>query len=84
MKSDSDKFVVNQKAIHLSMKQIRVSNLKVFIDRCQNSTPTCPPVEKQPQASGATGSHNVSTNPPSMHKVIGVRQGILLEGWKNS
>jgi len=29
---------------------------KVFIDRCQNSRPTCPPVAVQPQASGATGS----------------------------
>ena len=56
---------------------------KVFIGRCQNSTPTCPPVEKQPQASGATGSYDVSANPPSMHKIIGAWEGILLEGWKN-
>jgi len=82
VKSDSDKFVVNQKAIHLSMKQIRVSNLKVFIDRCQNSTPTCPPVEKQPQASCATGSYDVRRI-PRMHKIIVVREGILLQGWKN-
>ena len=29
---------------------------KVFIDRCQNGRSTCPPVEEQPQASGATAS----------------------------
>jgi len=28
----------------LRMKQIRLSGLKVFIDLCQNSRPTCPPV----------------------------------------
>ena len=38
---------------------------KVFIDRCQNSRPTCSPVEEQPQASGATGSDDVSANPRS-------------------
>jgi len=41
----------------------------VFIDRCQNSRPTCPPVEEQPQASGATGSDDVSTNPASTYKI---------------
>ena len=45
---------------------------KVFIDRCQNSRPTCPPVEEQPQASCATGSDDVSANPPSMHKIIDI------------
>jgi len=55
---------------------------KVFIDRCQNSRPTCPPVEEQPQASRAIGSDDVSANPPSMHKIIGVREGILLGGRK--
>ena len=66
----SDKFVVKLKR-HLSSyetdqgKQPR----KVFIDRCQNSRPTCPPVEEQPQASNATGSDDVSANPPSMYKV---------------
>jgi len=29
---------------------------KVFIDRCQNGRSTCPPVEEQPQAAGATAS----------------------------
>jgi len=53
---------------------------KVFIDRCQKSRPTCPPVEEQPQASGAAGSYDVSANPPSKHKIIGVHQNILLEG----
>ena len=45
---------------------------KVFIDRCQNSRPTCPQVEEQPQASGATGSDDISANPPSMHKIIDI------------
>ena len=45
---------------------------KVFIDRCQKSRPTCPPVEEQPQASCATGSDDVSANPPSMHKTIDI------------
>ena len=63
----SDKFVVKLKSHSSSCetdqgKQPR----KVFIDRCQNSRPTCPPVEEQPQASGATGSDDVSANPPSM------------------
>jgi len=72
--------VVKLKDINLRVKQIRVSSLKVFIDRCRNSRPTCPPVEEQPQASGAAGSDDVSANPPSMHKIIGVREGILLGG----
>ena len=69
----SDKFVV--KTIRHSSshetdqgKQPR----KVFIDLCQNSRPTCPPVEEQPQASCATGSDDVSANPPSMHKIIDI------------
>ena len=41
---------------------------KDFIDRCQKSRPTCPPVVVQPQAFGATGSYDVSGNPPSMHR----------------
>jgi len=53
---------------------------KVFIDRCQKSRPTCLPVEERPQASGATGSDDVSANPPRKHKIIGVHQNILLEG----
>ena len=40
----------------------------VFIDRCQNSRPTCSPIEEQ--ASGAIGSDDVSANPQSMHKII--------------
>jgi len=51
---------------------------KDFICQCQNSRPTCSPVEEQPQASGATGSCDVSANLPSMHKIIGVRESILL------
>ena len=43
---------------------------KVFIDRCQNSRPTCWPVEEQ--ASGAIGSDDVSANPQSMHKIIDI------------
>ena len=55
------------------MKQIGVSSLeKFFIDRCQNSRPTCPQVEEQPQASCATGSDDVSANPPSVHKIIDI------------
>jgi len=54
------------------MKQISVSSLKVFIDRCQNSRPTCPPVEEQSQSSCRIGSDDVSANPPSMHKIIDI------------
>ena len=43
-----------------------------FSDRCQNSRPTCPPVEEQPQASCATSSDDVSANPTSMHKIIDI------------
>ena len=69
---------------------------KVFIDRCQNSRPTCPPVEEQPQASCATGSDDVSANPPSMHKNIDIgnfagrslserdRRTLLLNSWTPS
>jgi len=79
----SDKFVVKSKSHSSSYETDQGEQpRKVFIGRCQNSTPTCPPVEKQPQASGATGSYDVSANSPSMHKIIGVREGILLEGWK--
>jgi len=56
---------------------------KVFIDRCKNGRPTCSPVEEQPQASGATGCDDVSANPPSMHEIIAVREGILLGGGKD-
>ena len=69
----SDKFVVKLRRHSSSYetdqgKQPR----KVFIDRCQNSRPICPPVEEQPQASCATGSDDVSANPPSMHKIIDI------------
>ena len=62
------------------MKQNRVRILKVFIDRCQNSRSTCPPVKEQPQASGATGSDDVSANPLSMNKSnnIGNFRDVLL------
>ena len=53
---------------------------KVFIGRCQNGRPTCPPVEEQPQASGAIGSDDATANPPSMHKIIGVREDIFVGG----
>jgi len=49
------------------MQQIGREASKSFIDRCQNSRPTCPPVEEQ--ASGASGSDDVSANPPSMYKI---------------
>jgi len=42
---------------------------KVFTDRYQNSWPTCSPVGEQPQASGASGSDDVSANPVSMYKI---------------
>ena len=79
----SDKFVVKLKRHSSSYETDQGEQpRKVYIDRCQNSKPTCPPVEEQPQASGATGSYDVSANPPSMHKNIDVREGILLEGRK--
>ena len=37
---------------------------KVFIDGCQNSRPTCSPVEEQPQASCATGRDDVFGESP--------------------
>ena len=64
---------------------------KVFIDGCQNSRPTCSPVEEQ--ASGAIGSDDVSPNPQSMHKIIDIgnlvgrslderdRRTLLLNSW---
>jgi len=42
----------------------------VFIDRCQNSRPTCPPVEEQPQASYATGSDDVSAYPQACIRLL--------------
>jgi len=77
--SESDKFVVKLKRHSSSYETDQDEQpRKVFIDRCQNGRPTCPPVEEQPQASGATASDDVSANPPSTHKSIGVREGILL------
>ena len=43
---------------------------KVFIDGCQNSRPTCSPIEEQ--ASGAIGNDDVSANPQRMHKIIDI------------
>ena len=69
---------------------------KVFIDRCQNSMPTCPPVEEQPQAACATCSDDISANPPSIHKIIDIgnfagrslserdRRTLLLNSWTPS
>jgi len=75
----SDKFVVKLKR-HSSSYETDQGDKprKVFIDRCQKSRPTCPPVEEQPQASGATGSYDILANSPSKRKIIGVRQGFLL------
>jgi len=79
-----DKFVVKLKRHSSSYERDQGEQpRKVFIGRCQNSRSTCPPVEEQPQASGTTGSYDVSANPPSMHKIIGVREGIVLEAEKN-
>jgi len=63
-----DKFVVKVKR-HLSSCETDQGKKprKVFIDRCQNSRPTCPQSKEQPQASGATGSDDVSPNPLSMY-----------------
>ena len=93
----SDKFVVKIKRHSSSYetdqgKQPR----KVFIDRCQNGRPTCPPAEEQSQASCATGSDDVSANPPSMHKIIDIgnfagrslserdRRTLVLNSWTPS
>ena len=43
---------------------------KVVIDGCQNSRPTCSPIEEQ--ASGAIGNDDVSAHPQSMHKIIDI------------
>jgi len=55
------------------MKQIRVSSLEKFLLTGVSvrtvGLHTCPPVEEQPQASGADGSDDVSANPVSMHKI---------------
>jgi len=60
----ADKFVVKLKRHSSSYERYQGEQpRKVFIDRCQNSRPTCPPVEEQPQASGAIGSYDVSANP---------------------
>ena len=74
----SDEFVVKLKRHSSSYetdqgKQPR----KVFIDRCQNSKPTCPPVEEQPQASCATGSDDVSANPQACMRLLTL--GTLLD-----
>jgi len=56
----SDKFVVKLKRHSSSYETDQGEQpRKVFIGRCQNSTPTCPPVDEQPQASGASGSDDV-------------------------
>ena len=69
---------------------------KAFIDRCQNSKPTCPLVEEQPQASGTTGSGDVSAKPQSMYKINEIgnfvgcslserdRKPLLLNSWTPS
>jgi len=68
-----DKFVVKLKRHSSSYETDQGEQpRKFFIDRCQNSRPTCPRVEEQPQASGATGSDDVSANPPSIYKIIDI------------
>ena len=47
----------------------RWSASKRFIDRYQNCRSTCPSLEKQPQASGATGSDEILANSPSIYKI---------------
>jgi len=75
----SDQFVVKLKRHSSSYETDQgEQHRKVFIDRCQNSRPTRPPVEEQPQACGATGSDDVSANPPSMHKIIGIWEGFFI------
>ena len=60
----SDKFVVKSKRHSSSYETYQGKQpRKAFIDRCQNSRPTWPPVEEQPQASCATGSDDVSAKP---------------------
>ena len=63
------KFVVKLKRHSSSYETDQGEASKSVIHWCQNSRPTCPPVEEHPQASGATGSGDVSANPPSMYKV---------------
>ena len=63
------KFVVKLKRHSSSYETDQGEKPRSFIHRCQNSRPTCPPVEEQSQASGATGSDDVSANPPSMYEV---------------
>ena len=41
---------------------------KVFIDGCQNSRPTCSPIEEQ--ESGAIGSDDVSANPEACIRLL--------------
>ena len=73
----SDKFVVKLKRHSSSYaKDQGKQPRKVFIDRCQNSRPTCPPVEEQPQASCATGSDDVSAN-PSRLLTLGTLRDVL-------
>ena len=60
------KFVVKLKRHSSSYETDQGEKPQSFIHRCQNSRPTCPPVEEQ--ASGATGSDD-SANPRSMYKV---------------
>ena len=67
----SDKFVVKLKRHSSSYERDQGEQPRnVCIDGCQNSRPTCSPVEEQ--ASGATGSDDVSANPQSMHKIIDI------------
>ena len=90
-----DQFVVKLKR-HASSYETGWAASKSFIDWCQNSRPTCPPAEEQPHASGATGSDDVSANPPSMYKINDIgnfvwrslrernRKALLLISWTAS
>ena len=67
----TEKFVVKLKRHSSSYETDQGKQPRnVFIDRCQNSRPTCSPVEEQ--ASGAIGSDDVSANPQRMHKIIDI------------
>ena len=92
-----DKFVMKVKRHSSSYETDQGEQPRnIFIDRCQNSRPTCPPVEKQPQASGATGSADVSANPQSVNEIDDIgnfvgrslnerdRNTLLLDSWTPS
>jgi len=71
----SDKFVVKLKRHSSSYETDQGEQPRnVFIDGCQNSKPTCSPVEEQ--ASCAIGSDDVSANPQRMHKITDIGNSV--------